>query len=189
MTLLRRVLPIVLLIATAPAAAERQLFWTTEPIELTLQAPLGRLFAEGRTDEQAKVAATLGREFLGRRAALYYELDHARLDPEGRRIIRQYLDAFYGAIGQDSAFYRPVLVKDGTKLYLDAGKAKEACESGDTIPVGTVIGEPAQRSGSMIQVVLLDVLWRWGPPKRCDALHAGPVWIDADAVGRDYPAR
>jgi hypothetical protein len=129
------------------------------------------------------------REFLGRRAAASHELDRARLDPGGLRIIRQYLDAFYSAIGTEAAFYRPVLIKDGTRLYLDAAKTKEACEPGDTIPVGTAIGEPAQRSGSMIQAVLLDVMWRWGPPNHCDAIHSGPVWIDAAAVGTDYPAR
>jgi hypothetical protein len=128
-------------------------------------------------------------DFLNRRAAAYVELSRARLDPAGRRVIRQYLDAFYAAIGTDAAFYRPVLIKDGARLYLDAQKSREACKPGDTIPIGTAVGDPSARSGAMMQVPLLDVMWRWAPPNRCDALHAGPVWIEQGAVGTDYPAR
>src|SRR5438034_5879989 len=128
------------------------------------------------------------RAFLGRRGAAFYELTQACLDPAGRAIGRKYLDAFYAAIGSDRAFYRPAIVKN-TRVYLDAEKTREACGAGDEVPIGTVIGDPVRRSGSMIQVTLLDVMWRWAPPARCAALHSGPVWIDLGAVSADYPAR
>jgi hypothetical protein len=41
----------------------------------------------------------------------------------------------------------------------------------------------------MVQVALMDALWRWAPPNRCDAIHSGPVWIEKSAIGTEYPAR
>jgi len=39
----------------------------------------------------------------------------------------------------------------------------------------------------MIQVRLLDALWRWAPPVKCPDIRKTPVWIDKAAVTRDYP--
>jgi hypothetical protein len=40
-----------------------------------------------------------------------------------------------------------------------------------------------------VQVWMLDALWHWAPPVKCKAAHEAPVWIDADLISRDYPAR
>jgi hypothetical protein len=39
----------------------------------------------------------------------------------------------------------------------------------------------------MMRVALLDTKWNWATPKPCDAIHRGLVWIQRDAVSRDYP--
>jgi hypothetical protein len=39
----------------------------------------------------------------------------------------------------------------------------------------------------MIQVALLDTKWQWATPKPCAPIHRGLVWIQRDAVSRDYP--
>jgi len=51
------------------------------------------------------------------------------------------------------------------------------------------VSEPLQKNGTLVQVWLLDALWRWAAPVKCAAVHQGPMWIEAGALGRDYPAK
>jgi len=125
--------------------------------------------------------------FVQRKPDAYRVLEVATLDPQGRRQIKQYLDAFFSAIESDQAFYRPVVVAKGTAAFADAGGGSVVCSTAGTIPVGTPVSQPLEKSGARIKVWLLDALWRWAPPIKCDAVHNGPVWIDASAVGTDYP--
>jgi hypothetical protein len=100
--------------------------------------------------------------------------------------VQLHLDAFFSAIGDD-AFYRPVIVRENTLVYMDAARSREACATGDVVPPGTpvnVIGS----EGDMAQVLLLDVHWRWAPPRQCAPVRTGPVWIEKSAVGTGYPA-
>jgi len=96
------------------------------------------------------------------------------------------LDSFFDAIASDDAFYRPVVVAPGARLYGNENRAA-VCTAAGAIPIGTPVSDPLQRKGSLLQVVVLDALWHWAPPVKCPAVHAGPVWIEATAVGRDFP--
>jgi hypothetical protein len=125
-------------------------------------------------------------EFMKRKPAAYQTLASGALDPAGKRLAQGYLDAFYAAIGPDDAFYRPVVARPGAQLYSDENRAV-VCSSRGAIPVGTPVSEPVQTKGTVIQVHVLDALWHWAPPVKCAAVHEGPVWIDANAVSRDFP--
>jgi hypothetical protein len=127
------------------------------------------------------------RGFLDRRRAAADALARATLDPVGRSLAGQYLKAFYDAIGSDAAFYRRVVVKPDTRLYLDANRTAEACRPGDAIPPGTPVNE-LSRAGTMLRVQVLDALWHWAPPAHCPAVRQGDVWIDADSVSADFPS-
>ena len=35
---------------------------------------------------------------------------------------------------------------------------------------------------------LLDALWHWAPPIKCDPIHNGAVWVETSAIGTDFPA-
>ena len=72
------------------------------------------------------------------------------------------------------------------KLYANGNRAI-ACASRPDIPVGTPVSEPLQKKDSLIQVVVLDALWNWAPPVKCPAVQQGPVWVEADAVSREFP--
>jgi hypothetical protein len=124
--------------------------------------------------------------FLTRKAAAYEALAGSALDPSGRDLARQYLDAFFAAISDD-AFYRPV-VSRGTAVYLDAARSREACAPGDIVPPGTPVNLIAT-DGAMAQVTMLDVHWRWAPPRDCGPMRSAPVWIEQSAITADYPAR
>lgn len=128
------------------------------------------------------------RQFIERKPALYELLAHTRLDPRGRQLAQQHLDAFFDAIATDGAFYRPVVVKPGTRVYLDAAKSREACGQGDTVLPGTPVNE-LRRDGTMAQVAILDARWHWAPPAECKPVKTGPVWIEADAISTEYPAK
>ena len=128
------------------------------------------------------------RAFLEKRADAYAAVAHAAVDPHGRDLARQYLDAFYRAIGTDQAFYRPVVAAAGTRVYTGADGTREVCGAGDTLPVGTPVNE-LRRSGELAQVMLLDVMWHWTSPHGCDAVHRQPVWIPAAAISANFPAR
>jgi hypothetical protein len=125
-------------------------------------------------------------EFVKKKPTAYRTLDSSSLDPDGKRIAKSYLDAFYGAIESDDAFYRPVVVSNGGKIYVDENRTVACAEAG-TIPVGTPVSEPLQTRNGLAQVVVLDALWQWAPPVKCAAVHDGPVWIEANLIGKDFP--
>jgi hypothetical protein len=129
------------------------------------------------------------RRFMGRKSAAYEALAGAELDKGGRDIAEAYLANFYHAIDTDAVFYSPVVIRPGTSVYLDPAGTQPACGRTSTAPVGTPVSLPLQREGTMARVALLDAFWLWAPPNKCDAVHAGPVWIDASAIGSDYPSR
>jgi hypothetical protein len=124
--------------------------------------------------------------FVQRKPDAYQALANAAIDPVGKRVAQEYIDAFYAAIGSDDAFYRPVVAMPGAQLYSNEDRAV-VCSSRGPIPVGTPVSEPLQTRGTVIQVHVLDALWHWAPPVKCPAVHEGPVWIDADAVSREFP--
>jgi len=126
------------------------------------------------------------REFVKRRPEAYQALDSAVLDTAGKQKAREYLDSFFKAIESDDAFYRPVVVAADTKPYANASRAP-VCASRGAIPIGTPVSEPLRTEGGLIQVMVLDALWHWAPPVRCPEIHKGPVWIEAAAVGKDFP--
>jgi hypothetical protein len=126
------------------------------------------------------------RYFLERKATAYDALSQSGLDVRGRELAQEHLDAFFSAIADD-AFYRPVIIGEKTAVYLDSAKSREACAEGDTAPPGTPVNVMASE-GEMIQVLVLDVHWRWAPPRPCAPVRTGPVWIEKSTVGTDYPA-
>jgi hypothetical protein len=130
----------------------------------------------------------LRRSFTERKAAIYAVLDQAEVDPQGRDIARSYLDHFFKAITDDESFYRPVVARNDVRVYLDAARTREACKPNDLVHPGTPVNE-LQRSGSMSQVVILDAWWRWTSEQRCETVQTSPVWIESNAITRDYPAK
>jgi hypothetical protein len=125
------------------------------------------------------------RYFLSRRTAAYAALDGARLDPRGHELAKHHLDAFFAAIADD-AFYRPVVARPNTHVYVDAARTREACAAGDVVPPGTAVNVLGTE-GEMAQVAVLDVHWHWAPPRECVAVKSGPVWIESSAIRADYP--
>ena len=137
------------------------------------------LFSRAQLDD-------MRRHFLSRRSAAYDAVEQSPLDPRGRELAIQHLDAFFAGLA-DEAFYRPVVARPGTAVYVDAARSREACVAGDVAPPGTpvnVIGT----DGDMAQVALLDVHWQWAPPRECAAVRNGAVWIEKGAIGTEYPA-
>ncbi|HEY3884940.1 MAG TPA: hypothetical protein VGL62_07020 [Vicinamibacterales bacterium] len=128
------------------------------------------------------------RRLIDRRPAVLAAIDEARIDAQGRDLARAFVSTFYDDIGDDRAFYRPVVVKLNVQMYADPSRAREACGPRDVIPIGTPVNE-VQHSGSMSQVMVLDALWRWAPPRQCTAVRTGSVWISSDAISADYPRR
>ena len=128
--------------------------------------------------------------FVARKSAAYEALAGSHIDEEGRRIAKEYLDAFFGAIDDDGAFYRPVVVDPEARMYVDAGAKQAACGDG-RIPVGTPVTYVASGTATsrprddLVQIVVLDVLWHW--TRRCDAVREGSVWISRGAIGTNYP--
>jgi hypothetical protein len=125
--------------------------------------------------------------FMEKKPDAYRTLDASNVDAAGKQRIREYLDAFYAAIGTDEAFYRPAVVADGVKVYADAAQANPVCSTMGPVPVGTVVSDPAETTDRMMRVALLDTKWNWATPKPCAAIHRGLVWIQKDVVSRDYP--
>jgi hypothetical protein len=130
----------------------------------------------------------LRRSFLERKPAVYAALGQVDVDARGREVARAYLDSFFAAITDDRSYYRPVVVKNDVRVYIDAEQAREACKPGDVVRPGTPVNE-LQRSGSMSQVVILDALWRWTGERRCETVQNSPVWIQSDAIGTGYPSK
>ena len=126
--------------------------------------------------------------FMAKKSDAYRTLESSNVDAAGKQRIREYLDAFFAAIGSDDAFYRPAVVVEGERAYADASQANPLCSAMGPMPVGTVVSDPAETTDRMMRVALLDTKWNWATPKPCDAIHRGLVWIQRGAVSRDYPA-
>src|SRR5262249_31212908 len=60
------------------------------------------------------------RRFLARKTDAYRAIDATDVDPDGRKQIREYVEAFYREIEADENFYRTVVVTPGTMLRQDA---------------------------------------------------------------------
>jgi hypothetical protein len=128
------------------------------------------------------------RHFIERKSAVYEVLKSAPVDDQGREHARAYLDAFYAAITDDEQYYRPIVVRDGVRIFLDANGAREACGEKDVMRPGTPVNE-ISREGAMSQVIILDAMWRWASRNECHAVQDGPVWIPTDAIVRNFPSR
>jgi len=157
---------------------------TGSPIDVEVLSQVQRT----RTLFSRHVLDAARQHFAQRKGDAYRAVESATLDPQGRQQMKQYLDAFYGAIGSDEAFYRPVVAAKGTMAFTDAAGSAAVCSGTSAVPVGTPVSEPIENSGQRTKVVLLDALWHWAPPVKCDAIHNGAVWIDARAVSKDFPA-
>jgi hypothetical protein len=134
------------------------------------------------------------RSFVDRKAAAYQVLNRAEVDPQGKATVKAYMDAFFGAIEADDAFYRPVVTRQNVTAFADAAHTRPVCAV--TVPPGTAVVEAdggaaardqGQTAGAMAHVRVLDVLWRWAMNRGCDALRSEAVWIDRDAIGTKYP--
>lgn len=128
------------------------------------------------------------RRLVDRKGDVLAAIDAAAVDSRGRDLARAYVTAFFGDITNDDEFYRPVVARLNERVYSDTHQGHDACGPRDAIPVGTPVNE-LQHTGSMTQVLVLDALWRWSPPHACKAVQDGPVWINSDAISRDYPIR
>jgi hypothetical protein len=126
-------------------------------------------------------------EFMKNKANAYRAVREAVVDDEGRQLAVTYLDAFFGAIEQDTAFYRPVVVEKGAQAHVDVDGTRAPCGESTTLPVGTLVSAPLETAGQKVRVRVLDVLWQWAPPARCDTIHRQPVWIAASAIDANYP--
>jgi hypothetical protein len=126
-------------------------------------------------------------EFSRNKAAVYQAVADAVVDDEGRSHARAYLDSFYRIVDDDARFYRPVVVAESTRAFVDAEGTRPACGAASEIPVGTVVSDPIETRGEKIQVRVLDTFWKWTDPARCNVIHRQPVWIASDSVGADYP--
>jgi hypothetical protein len=128
--------------------------------------------------------------FVAKKSDAYRALADAPLDDGGRAIAKDYLDAFFRAIETDEQFYRPVVVARATIPRADAGPSSAAvCAPLGAVPVGTPVSAPLETRGEYVKVRVLDALWHWATPRHCAPIKTGAVWIPANAIGRDYPAR
>jgi len=154
------------------------------PIEIEVLSQVQRaraLFPRDQLD-------ALRRRFTGKKDAVLAAIQAAPVDDEGRGIARSYAAAFFAAIGDDQAFYRPVVARSDVQVFMDAGGTTEACGPKDVMRPGTPVNE-LQRSGKMSQVVMLDAMWRWASKNECNNVQNGPVWIVSDAITTDFPPK
>ena len=159
----------------APQASEAE-------IEVIAQLQRARtLFPRAELDAARK-------QFIARKPQAFEALKAAELDAEGAAIARRYLEAFFAQIERDELFYRRVVRAPQTEVHA-AANGQPACGSRSVIPVGTPVSAPLQTSGDRVQVMLLDSLWHWTGAGGCEAIRCGPVWIDAAAIGTDFPPR
>jgi hypothetical protein len=128
---------------------------------------------------------TVRHRFLERKPALYDAVARAHLDPHGRDLARQHLDAFFDAIATDAQFYRPVVVKPETRVYQDAASRERRAAPATSCYQGRGERSPPQRRNG-----------RSGASRRALALgSARGVQGGADgngmdrcrAVSADYP--
>ena len=134
---------------------------------------------------RAQLEATRA-EFISHKEDAYAVLAEAQLDEVGRRHAAAYLDAFYAVIESDERFYLPVVVADNARMYRDARATRRACADA-VVPRGTPVSAPMETRDSMQAVVILDALWRWAPPRICEAVHSKRVWLPASAISSHYP--
>ena len=113
-------------------------------------------------------------------------LDRSTADARGTDLARRYVAAFYGALADDAAFYRPVVARSDVRVYKDAARTAEACGTKDVMRAGTPVRALRQANG-MSEVIVLDVMWRWSEPNACTPIQTRPVWIATDAITTDYP--
>lgn len=135
---------------------------------------------------RARLDATRA-HFLQRRSAVMEAIDTADVDETGRRLAHEYVDTFYDIIGADARFYQPVVAEGGHTAFRDATGTQPACGGRSLIPAGTPVSAPLERKGSFVRVRLLDALWEWTGDNTCDAVRREPVWVDASAIGTEYP--
>ena len=162
-----------------------------------------RTFAEAASEAEVEVVAQLQRTrslftrrelddaraaFVARKPQAFESIQAAGIDGPGEAIARQYLNAFYKQIESDQLFYRPVVRTPQAQAFATSD-GQPACGRRSVIPVGTPVSEPLQRTGDRVQVLLLDALWQWSGEGGCDAIRRGPVWVDANAIGADFPVR
>lgn len=161
---------------------ERMLTSQSHPaIEVTAQLQHVRtLFDRGVLDATR-------RAFAAKRDAAYRALADSAVDADGKKILTGYMDAFFEAMTSSAAFYRPVVVVPHTRAYADAERTMPVCASVGSLPVGTPVGEPLESRGNMVQVEVLDALWKFAPPVKCPAIHQKAVWIQKSAIGTDFP--
>ena len=79
-------------------------------------------------------------------------LEDAPVDASGKQTIRKYLDAFFDVLEHDAAFYRPVVVGQNAKAFLDAEARQPLCDAADSVPVGTPVTAPLREAGTMVEV-------------------------------------
>jgi hypothetical protein len=126
--------------------------------------------------------------FTRRKPQAYQALAAAPLDAAGRATAQQYLDSFYAQVESDDNFYRPVVIARNAQAYA-APDQGPICGRLAVVPAGTPVGNPVQTVGTRVQVMVLDAFWHWASRPACEAVRRGPVWIDASAIGRDFPPR
>jgi hypothetical protein len=80
--------------------------------------------------------------FMQKKADAYRTLDSSNVDAAGKQRIREYLDAFFAAIGTDDAFYRPAVVVEGVRAYTDSAQSNPVCSAMGPVAVGTVVSDP-----------------------------------------------
>jgi len=151
-------------------------------IEVLSQVERTRSLFSRATLDQTRAA------FNEHKSAAYDALSRVAVDEEGRSTIKEYLDNFFGVIESDDAFYRPVVARANTPMWLDANATRTVCGSSNTVPVGTMVNEVVETRGGLSRVRLLDVLWQWTDARRCDIVHNGPVWIPTASISTNYPS-
>jgi hypothetical protein len=150
-------------------------------IEVTAQLQRARTLFDRQTLDATR------RRFAQKKTDAYRLLDTARVDADGKRLIKSYLDPFFEAMTSDGVFYRPVVTAPNTFAYADADRTSTICASRGAIKRGMAVSDPLDTRGSMIQVVVLDALWQFAPPVQCPAMHKTAVWIDKSAIGTQFP--
>src|SRR5581483_3537013 len=109
--------------------------------------------------------------FAAKREAAYGALADSAVDGDGKKVMTEYLDAFFDAMTSDAVFYRPVITAARTRAYADADRSTPVCPSVGPVPIGTPVGDVLQTKGDMVQAVLLDAMWKYAPPVKCAAVH------------------
>ena len=125
--------------------------------------------------------------FLTVRSKIMEAIGRSSADSRGQELAREYVDAFYDAIGTNARFYGPVVLESGHEASLAVDGSQPACGDRTTVPVGTPVSTPIEVDGALVRVRVLDALWEWTGDNRCDAVHRQPVWIPREAIGTDYP--